>query len=702
MNVPKLDGRTVDDILALLSDKSRFYTPEWSFDLNNPDGGAALAILFAEMFCGTVDRLDRFPDKCSLEFLNLLGASSKPVAPAAGVAAAALADGVKERVYIKKGTQLFTDAVDGRLVFETVQGYHAVPSKLKGIYMTDPASDIITHTDVTPKMSVKPFFPEEKENIQKHSFTICENSVLRLDGAAEISIKFSGTYGMKDADCAELLSGNGVRWTMPTEGGEIELNARADNGRVVLSKPNGAVKPVSEGEEDKERYIVVCEMRRTENSAPIFADEIMLSSRSVDESESMRGRNPQKLFFNDNELPENESFYPFGREPNAYDALYICSDEAFSKAGATVTAEFYVSTVTVQNGEQQAEFDFEQKLLVDKSDLKVKLPDDIFVSEIVWEYWNPFGWARLNVSGDMDLFSCSGRDKRHRISFVCPKDMAQAVHGSSYGFWIRARVREVKNRYASNGRWLLPLVKALDLRFDYGEDMVSAAEVTALNACRKMEYIPSGAKQRMELFSLLPDTARTVYLCFDNPPCGLPANLYLGFDSENGEERKCAFSYSTDRRLNGWSELKVNDGTHGLCGSGVVSLYAADDFAQRELFGESGYWVRISEPTGLQDGFSPRLVCAQLNAVDIIQQISVEDERGFVLAGRKNFILKLLYSPVLNCAVWVNELGETPISELQELSRANGERVKIVSGADGIPTEWWVKWERVELSLIHI
>lgn len=694
MNVPKLDGRTVGDILALFREKSKFYTPEWSFDESNPDGGAALAILFAEMFCGTIDRLDRYPDKCSLEFLNLLGASSKPVSPAVGVAAAVLAEGARERVYIKKGTALFTDKEDGRIVFETALGYYASPAKIMDIYLTDPARDIITHTSLSESMRIKPFFPQQKDNIQKHTFSICENSALKLDGAAEITLKFGGVYGMQDADCAALLSDSSARWTMPADNGEMELSARADNGCVILSKPRGAAAPVFESENDESgKYILTCDMHHTGNFAPIIAGEILISSRSVDEGESMRGRFPEKLFFNDTELADGEDFYAFGREPNAYDALYIKSDEVFSKAGATVTAEFFVATVAAQDGEGQTEPDFEKKLLVDKSDLKIKQPDDIYVSEIIWEYWNLLGWARLNVSGDVDLFSCAGRDKRYRISFICPQDMAASVHASSYGLWIRARVREVKNRYTNSGRWLLPLVKAVDLRFDYGADMVSAKEVTALNSCRKARYNPNGAKSRMELFAPMPDISRSVYLRFDKPPVGLPVNLYLGFEGENDEERNCTFSYSTDRQLSGWGELKVNDRTHGLCGSGIISMYSSDDFSQRELFGKSGYWVRISAPASFQSGFAPALVRAELNAVDIVQQISVTDEQTSLRAGSKNQTIKLLNSPVIRCEVWVNELGETPLGELEEIERADRERSRRVCGSDGITTEWWIKWE---------
>lgn len=105
--MPKLDGRTAADILALIGRKSGSYTPEWRFDPQSPDGGTALAMLFSEMFCGTIDRLDRFPDKCSLEFLNMLGVSAKPVSPAVGTACSAHSRGRGGARIHKKGNSAF-------------------------------------------------------------------------------------------------------------------------------------------------------------------------------------------------------------------------------------------------------------------------------------------------------------------------------------------------------------------------------------------------------------------------------------------------------------------------------------------------------------------------------------------------------------------------------------------------------------------
>lgn len=697
MNSPKLDGRTVSDILALIGKKSKAYTPEWKFNENDPDGGTALAMLFSEMFCGTVDRLDRYPDKCSLEFLNLLGVSAKPVSPAVGVACAKLADGTRERVFIKKGTQLFTDLDSDRIVFETVQGYFAVPAVLTDIYMTDPQNDVITRTETaSEEFSVKPFRPDAKQNIERHSFTLCEDNVLRLNGAAEITIALGNSFGIKDDDrIAMLCRRDSVKWSICGADGAIPLEAAHGNGCLILAKPEGkAVRTDENGVPDENgHYRIICEITRTEDSVPLSADAVLVSSRSVDEPETFRGRTPDRMYFNDTELPADESVYPFGREPNAYDAFCIRCDEVFSKAGALITVDISVATLIEQDGEQQNEPDFEQKLLVDKSDITVKQPDDIFISEVLWEYWNGLGWARLNVTGDIDMFSCRGQDGKKRISFVCPSDMAASVQNSSSGLWIRARVRDVKNRFSMNGRRLIPLARTVDLRFDYGSEMRPASTVTTCNSCRVTTYEMNGTRTRMELFSLMPDAVRTVYFRFDRPPCGLPVNLYLGFDGESSDERVLNFSCCSSGRSGNRGELKVIDRTRGFCGSGIISMYIPDDIAETELFGVKGYWVCAEEPFGSGAAVSPALIRAEMNAVDLIQQISVAGERNSASAGKKNHKLQLIYRPVINCEVWVNELGETPVSELQALSRRNGSQVRIVNGSDGHPAEWWVKWE---------
>lgn len=453
--MPKLDGRTAADILALIGRKSGSYTPEWRFDPQSPDGGTALAMLFSEMFCGTIDRLDRFPDKCSLEFLNMLGVSAKPVSPAVGTAAARIAEGAEERVYIKKGTQLFTDRGEERIVFETSEGFFAVPAKLTDIFMTAPAEDVITRTEIPGELPVKLFRPQAERNLERHCFTLSNGAVLRLDGAAEIMVKLGGTSGLRDISYQEALSSENVRWSIPGENGVIPLEARPGADCVILSKPEGKAVPADENgvrDDENGRLRIMCEMTRSEKSEFLAADIAYLSCRGNDDPETLRGRLPDRLYSNDTELSQIECGYVFGREPSAYDSLYIACDEAFSKAGAQITVDISVGTVVVQNGDVQSEPQFDQKLVVDKGDLRVNTPDDVYISGIVWEYWNGTGWARLEVSGDVNPFSCAGSDGRRRLSFTCPEDFQPSVQNAYSGLWLRARIREVHNRFSMNAR----------------------------------------------------------------------------------------------------------------------------------------------------------------------------------------------------------------------------------------------------------
>lgn len=585
-------------------------------------------------------------------------------------------------------------------MFETSEGFFAVPAKLTDIFMTAPAEDVITRIEIPGELPVKLFRPQAERNLERHCFTLSNGAVLRLDGAAEIMVKLGGTSGLRDVSYQEALSSENVRWSIPGENGVIPLEARPGADCVILSKPEGKAVPADENgvrDDENGRFRIMCEMTRSEKAEFLAADIAYLSCRGNDDSETLRGRLPDRLYSNDTELPQIECGYVFGREPSAYDSLYIACDEAFSKAGAQITVDISVGTVVVQNGDVQSEPQFDQKLVVDKGDLRVNTPDDVYISGIVWEYWNGTGWARLEVSGDVNPFSCAGSDGRRRLSFTCPEDFQPSVQNAYSGLWLRARIREVHNRFSMNARWLLPLVKSIELRFDYGAGYVPAETVTTLNSCRRNSYEMSGTRTRMELFSTMPDSGNTVYMRFDKAPAGLPVNLYMDFEGETDVPQALKFSYYSGVQNGGWRELRAVDRTGGFCAGGIISLYAPDDFARAEFFGVEGYWIRAEEPFGAERSRPvPPLTLAEMNAVRITQKTTVTGERRTARAGAKYQSITLSHSPVIECAVWVNELGETPVSELQELLRDSPSDVRVVNGDDGLPAEWWVRWRLTE------
>lgn len=710
MIAPKLDGRSVEDILALIKQKSEFYTPEWLLDYDNKDGGAALAQLFAEMFHGTIDRFNQFPDKCYLEFLNMIGVCAKSVSPALGMAAAELVEGAAQNVFIKSGTQLFTDVTDGdngdkRVVFETSSGFFATQAKLCSVFMTAPQEDIISRTEISDETNfpLVMFDPDIENNIERHAFALSHSAVLSLNGKAEICVKISdSSMVFNDMQIMrQLCSSAFAVWSYMSPDGKIPLHAEFQEDHIVLTKPEGKLilTDYSGSTENAELASwIFCEMKKTESSAEIKADHIWLNSRSLDDEETGNGIIPAHIFINDNELNTVESGYCFGKEPAVYDSMYIECSEAFSKSGAEISLELSVSSVILKDNvvTGQVGQEFNSKLLVDKEDTRATPPDDIYISDVMWEYWNGYGWARLDVRGTLNPFSCHGGNGKKSVKFICPPDFSTSVQNAYEGLWLRIRVREVENRLSMHSRWLVPWLRSIDIRFDYGSSFLPAKTVSITNSCETTQFDTDGSAAEMRLFRLMPDTHNSVYFRFDKAPAGYPVNFYMELADPSGEEHEIIYQYLALEHGGTavWRELKAEDRTHGFSCSGILSLYTPADFAEHTIFGVKGFWIRAVD---LSAGVSeyPQLCSIKKNAVSIVQKESVSDERLEFTAGKLNQELILANNPVISCTLWVNESGEASAAELTALKRADSSRVRMVTDADGQLVKCWVRWDQV-------
>lgn len=712
MTIPKLDSRTINDILAEIKKKSEFYTPEWRFDFENPDAGAALAQLFAEMFYDTIDRYNRFPDKCYLEFLNMLGVSARSVTPAVGMADITLVDNVEENVFVKKGTQLFKDMSDDdgefRVVFETDSGVFATPAEITALYMTDPIRDIITRTDISDpnSMPIELFHAKESENIERHRFAISNDAVLRLKNSAEIVVRTenSGMLFRKEAYIERLTDPNQSSWSFFDGERFIPLSVQKKDGDILLTKSDRAEIAFTDeycklSEDESGHPWIFCDMKASDGAEELTVDSLMVNSRSITDPETGRGINPDHIFFNDTEISTTAGGYCFGQDPNIYDSFYICCSEAFSKGLAEVSVEMFINTVIMGNSEipEDENIEFNRRLLVDKADSQIRPFDDIYISDVIWEYWNGFGWALLEVSGDINPFSCLEEPGKRVVSFRCPADMESLMQNAYSGLWIRARIRTMENRYSLRARMLLPHVKNIDIRYDYGMKFLPAERVAVSNNCVNHLYEPRGSKMDMTLFRTLPEKHHAVYLLFDKEPSGYPINLYFDFSGTTGEERVLTFEYLAGDRSGRsyWSELKTVDKTNGFENSGIISLYTPKGFCEASLFGETGYWIRAvnrSMQFNPKCEKFPRLNRIIKNTVDITQKETIKDEQLEFRAGVINQRFALRNHPIIDCELWVNELNETPFSELQRLEELDPRSVNKVLDDAGQVAEFWVKW----------
>ena len=123
-----LDPRTKNDIIEYIANTAPYYVPEWRFDINHPDAGAAVALVFASMFDGTIQRFNQIPEKYYIAFLNQLNITPLPPKPAVGYATLVTNED-EAGAYIPPGFQLYADSADQskRIVYETAHDILSAP-----------------------------------------------------------------------------------------------------------------------------------------------------------------------------------------------------------------------------------------------------------------------------------------------------------------------------------------------------------------------------------------------------------------------------------------------------------------------------------------------------------------------------------------------------------------------------------------------
>lgn len=711
--LPLIDPRDEQDLLRIILQKSMTYTPEWNFEPDVMDGGGAIATLFAQMFGETIARLNCMPYKCFLEFLNILDISVKSITPAAGVAQFELASGAVERVAIPQNTSLFSDLQNGgdssensRVLFETQFGFHATPAKLIGLFNVNPQLDRIERAEFNERF-VRFFSPLEQSNIQKHMFAVASDDVFALKSPSEIVIKL-GNRALKYRDdeiAGWLTDANSATWSYYN--GHVMQpfsNLFVKNGLVHLIKDNDERMSafVLNDDHTDEHIWVFCEIRQSAYPTDIVMDSICVGSSYLYKNRKGIHIKPDAVYAND--IPINaEGGYCFGRSLRMYDSLYISSDEVFSKHGARVNMNFQLGTVTRNIGAEAESpiADFLQgKYIVEKMPSKINPRDPVFISRIIWEYWNGTGWKNLDTEGEQNLFDGKERHEECGISFICPEDMQKSIQNAVESYWIRARVIEIDNQFSLYGCMLLPFLESLSLDFNYKGDLKPVKYVHTENNCSVSDYQWGSQSSPVFLYRPLSDTAGTVYLAFDKQPDGFPICLY--FKMEGRSKQKSAFRFEYFSQNSGWEgkwkELKVHDRTEGLSEDGVISIFSPSDYQESVFFAQKGYFIRIvdlgiSEKQGEN---CPVVKNVSLNTMYILQQQTVENELFRTELFERKKIILLRNRPVLECECWINEFSDIAKTERDWLLEKHPRQVKVVKNSVGQISEFWVKWERKE------
>ncbi len=682
MKAPILDPRTLQDIMDHVAELARSYTPEWRYEGAEDDPGAAIARLFGEMFYQTVDRFNSVPNKLFIEFLELAGVRMPDPLPASGLMQFAAHDTVESPVPVPAGTQVFTrDEGGANIVYETDRRIESTPARLKQMYYVDAREEIIERLD--PEAAHAFFAPNGGENLQCHRFSLSQNEVLALLGPCTVELEIRSENRFAAAETAAMLADpEHAAWLYRSGGGQVFFDAvRAEGTRILLTKTTPAA---LEPEEDGNLYIT-CESRM-KGGGSVTLRGVRLASRPD-------GRQrPDSMAFGDIPLSFDEGGYCFGRRPTPYALFYLRADRIFCKRGATVNLRLDIAPIVTDLADNRPQYAFNQRI-IDKSGAVAVKPEDVFVSEVTWEYFNGVGWTNLAVRGSKNPFSCLDSGSLETV-FEVPEDIRAAEINAETGFYIRARVVHVENEMSMVPRWIVPFVRGAECAWNYAKGCPVRRYRSENNGCLvELDEMENVEDAQFPAVVSLPEKPRAVYLCFDRSPHAMPLSILFEVAGRAPLDDKLAFEAWAGGRF---KPVRSVDLTRNLMHTGMAFLYLPDPLPEAVFFGEAGHWIRVIRSSYQENSKGyPRVNAVRLNTVAAVQRRQAEEQRfdcGVYEAGK---VLQLLETPVQNCRVWVDEIAALALAEAEALERGLPGRVRLLR-TDGVLTHCWVLWERME------
>ncbi len=669
-----LDGRTLEDLRCKFAALARSYTPEWRPKNTMDDPGAALAETACYMLAQSIDRINSVPEKLFTEFLNLIGFRFPAPASASGMLQFSVHDTVAAPVPVPKDTQVFTPDEEGRnIIYETERGIEATSAKLVDVFYANSEADRFERFDFSGPGR---FFVSGAPNLQRHAFWFGQPDVLRLDCPCVIEAELRQEIRYQEKAAAKLLAG--MDWSYMHEGRLLPFDeVKADDGKLLFEKRNSL-----SIDQNEDAPNIFCTTEK-----PGFT--LMLEGISV--RSSPIGRCPADMLFS-GDLPiiPKDGGYCFGKRPAPYAVFYIRSDNTLSKRGAFANLKLDIASVMDIPKAEAPQYNFTQPV-IDKQGAVERKPDDVWISEVVWEYFNGLGWRRLTVSGDGNPFSCK-REGELEICFDVPYDLEETEVNAETGLYIRARVVEVKNQYSDYAKWILPFVREASFSWEYGVSQ-AVSMCGAENNGRSVKFGDAADINALHLPALvkMEPSPCAMYLRFDRSPHAMPLSLMFEVVGLEPLTEKLTWECFRNGRFEAVTSV---DFTDNLRHTGQILLYLSEPVDSGELFGIQGFWLRVSR-SSMFDGPAPRVSGIRLNTVTA-RQVQKEEELYFSSGPYDaDKQAALLHTPVAGCEVWVDEVNALSVAEARRLSAEEPDKVRL-EWADSALEHCWIRWERID------
>lgn len=696
MDTPKLDSRDRQDILEELRALAASYVPEWRWDDSQPDAGVVLARIYAELMENTISKYNRSMYNHYLSFLNLLGTRLMPPSPAEGMVSVGVVPG-SGGVHIPQGTAVYAAAETetGRVFYETTEAVYALDTEVDRVFFTSAQRDSIVCAYDRSREENGPIrlfdfgaYPE----LQSHVLCFREDNLFYTRDRLDLTVSAAHDRSAKQRQhTMELLSDPGAAvWEYHSDGGwrAVERVVPTAQGIRLLGE-RGSV-PV-EAEDGEKQGLVRCRLRKAPPSGMYLTGVGWTGQGS--------GLTADALSCGVTELPR-ENFSPFGDVLSIFTDFNLSSREAFTKPGAVVELDFELDFFKTPI-ERPVDVDTTQyRSFMTEEDFGAVREQDVYIQRVLWEYWNGLGWARLfPTKENEDLFTPGEQaERRRKLTFTCPPDMADGAVGASEGPFLRARLDKLSSMTARAGHYIVPFVRRLELGYHYETPIQSREIVVESNLETRVRPLPDPGEEPLVTAGLCP--APAMYLCLTGPLSDGPVRMF--WDIEEGihpDPAPLLWEYygRTASGAPGWKSIEVMDLTWNVSKSAVVTLVGKKDFVRARFFGAEGYFIRLVDSGRRYDGADPRR-CPVVrgiwpNTVPVVQRERRVPEYFYMARGEANKRCRLSAANVSQVEVWVNEQGALSVKEEEALLQSP--EVEVERSMEGTVTGIWVPWREV-------
>lgn len=547
MKISKDFSQNREEVLRCIVQRVPYFTPEWRFQQDNPDAGTAFAIAAAEMLSGVLERCALAPENYVLEMLDVVNEDTAEAERASGFLCFGSSQG---GVSIPKGTKVRARNNE-EAVLETTQDIMVSNAVLEGVYYYDAHSGACkTYAHEQTFSLFEPLLP------QRTTWTFSHDYAFDVSAGHAILLKLLTNDVIKGDFIWEFWDGEAWSAFWKAEDNAAKWKLRLPKSfSGICQKVRFMFLPLMPG------------TTYTFTGLRAYPSAVALP--------------PDAIYVQDCEVTEDR-IYPFGQQFMPQDAFYLACREALTKPGVEIELSFDLSfAIEPLQGSFTGEIDW--KAIMKPGEVQQTPDYEVAVSEISLEYYNGFGWATIKgIPKDVKtLFACTHQKSRAVIRFCCPSDIAPLIHGAYMGNFIRMRILSISNLFKTSGHYLVPVIEAIRFRYHHTAGIaVQSASVHENMDVREVQ-LRDGFPAQSKIFD-------TSAICFAfSAPFEEEHLLFSVFANEMQELGH--WEYYADE----WLLMDVEDCTHGLSQSGILSFEVSKPPTKLRLMGKDGYWIRL-------------------------------------------------------------------------------------------------------------